>query len=50
MDMMEKIVIPIWSDEFGIEATVLKTEYAGHARDIGQESQVPHARTLGPTH
>ena len=26
---LEQVVLPVWRDEFGIEVTVLKTEYAG---------------------
>ncbi len=33
---LEQVVLPVWRDEFGIEVTVLKTEYAGHARDLAR--------------
>jgi diacylglycerol kinase family enzyme len=32
MRALNQVVLPIWKDEFGIEATVLETEYGGHAR------------------
>ena len=34
--LLDDVVLPIWRDEFGLEATVLATEYAGHARDLAR--------------
>ena len=33
---LDAIVLPIWKNEFGMEVTVLETEYAGHARDYAR--------------
>ena len=40
LEALEKVVLPIWEQEFGIEATVLKTEYAGHARDYARDQDL----------
>ena len=34
---LNEVVLPIWTNEFGIEVTVLETEYAGHARDYARK-------------
>lgn len=33
---LKEVVLPIWTKEFGIEVTVLETQYAGHARDLAR--------------
>lgn len=33
---LQEVCLPIWEKEFGMEVTVLETEYAGHARDYAR--------------
>jgi hypothetical protein len=33
---LNEVCLPIWEKEFGIEVTVLETQYAGHARDYAR--------------